>query len=366
MATRGRMALLGAGGAALLAGLWMGLARIGAVLPVAGLSVMDHGPLMVSGFLGTVIALERAVAARTTWGYAAPLFNALGTLAVLASDSILGPVLLALGSVAVVAILVRVVWMDHGVHHLVMLIAAAAWVAGNGLLVFGRPVFDVVGCWLAFIILTIASERLELNRLLRPTRFARFAFAPAVALLLAGVAVAFVARDLGFRLLGAGSLSIAAWLVVNDVARRTVRQTGAVRFIAVSLLSGHLWLGVGGALALWYGGPYAGPSYDALLHAVFVGFVFSMIFGHALVIVPAVLGIRVQYRARFYVHLALLHASLVLRIVGDLAGSSLLRQVGAWANVAALLLFVFNTVRAAQRSPTTSPLRSHVRAGQAI
>ena len=259
MATRARLGFLGAGGAALLVGLWMGLVRAGAALPVAGLSVMDHGPLMVSGFLGTVIALERAVAARTRWGYAAPALNAAGCVAVMLSDSIAGPALLTLGSATVLAILVRVMWMDHALHHLVMGMAALAWTVGNGLLLFGVPVFDVVACWLAFIVLTIASERLELNRLLRPGRRARIAFTGAVALLLAGVAIAWVDRDLGYRIAGAGCLSISAWLLVNDVARRTVRQTGAVRFIAVALLSGHLWLAVGGALSLGYGGPRAGP-----------------------------------------------------------------------------------------------------------
>jgi hypothetical protein len=346
MAARARLVLLGGGGTALLVGLWMGLARAGAALPVAGLSVMDHGPLMVSGFLGTVIALERAVAARTKWGYLAPAFNAAGVLTVILSDSIVGPALLTLGSAVVLAILVRVVRMDPALHHLVMLVAAGAWTLGNALLTFGVPVFRLVLCWIAFVVLTIASERLELNRLLRPTPRARAAFVGAVVLLLFGVATVWVDRDLGFRLSGAGCASIAAWLLVNDVARRTVRQTGAVRFIAASLLSGHFWLAASGVIALAYGGPLAGPVYDAVLHTVFVGFVFSMIFGHALVIIPAVLGIRVQYRTRFYLHLMLLHLSVAARVVGDLAGSPALRLAGSWANAVTLLVFVASTVLA--------------------
>ena len=89
---------------------------------------------------------------------------------------------------------------------------------------------------------------------------------------------------------------------------------------------------------------------------MFVGFVFSMIFGHALVIVPAVLGIRVQYRARFYLHLALLHLSVAVRVVGDLAGSPTLRVAGSWANAAALLLFLVSTVLALE-SKRSAPLR---------
>lgn len=62
----------------------------------------------------------------------------------------------------------------------------------------------------------------------------------------------------------------------------------------------------------------AGSIYDALLHTIFLGFVFSMIFGHAPVIVPAVLGTQVPYTALFYTHLTLLHLSLVMRVMGDL------------------------------------------------
>ena len=48
---------------ALLAGLWAGLIRLGWQLPPLWLRLpAQHGPLMVSGFLGTLISLERAVA----------------------------------------------------------------------------------------------------------------------------------------------------------------------------------------------------------------------------------------------------------------------------------------------------------------
>jgi hypothetical protein len=48
------------------------------------MAIALHGPLMVSAFLGTVIALERAVALGRTWAYGAPLGAGLGGLALLA------------------------------------------------------------------------------------------------------------------------------------------------------------------------------------------------------------------------------------------------------------------------------------------
>ncbi len=361
---RARFVLLAAGGLAMATGVWLGLVRMGIPLPVRELAPMDHGPLMVSGFLGTVIALERAVALRKTWGYLAPLLNALGSLVTLFTASIAGPVLMTLGSGVVLVILLRVLWMDHALHHVILTAAAAAWVVGNALMTAGVPIFDVVGWWIAFLTLTIAAERLELNRLLRPSLFSRAQFIGCVAVLVTGCGLVLVDRDLGFRLVGAACVGLAVWLLANDVARRTVKLPGATRFIAVSLLGGYGWLAVGGALALRFGNPAVGPVYDALLHALLVGFVFSMIFGHALIIVPAVLGVGVQFRLRFYAHLALLHLSLGFRVAGDLASVDVLRTTGAWLNAAAILLFIVNTVMAARRRK--APAARPVGAGAAV
>jgi hypothetical protein len=119
-----------------------------------------------------------------------------------------------------------------------------------------------------------------------------------------------------------------------------------VRYIAACMMAGYFWLAVSGLLALAYGGITAGPLYDAILHSLFLGFVFSMIFGHALLIIPSVVGILVPYRPYFYSHLALLHLSLGVRVVGDVTGSIAARQWGGMFNVIALLLFLLNTVLA--------------------
>src|SRR5690606_10579616 len=112
-------------------------------------------------------------------------------------------------------------------------------------------------------------------------------------------------------------VALALWLLRFDIARRRIKAGGLARFIALSLLAGYVWLALGGLLAIRYAGMMAGPFYDALLHAFFLGFVFSMIFGHAPVIFPAVLGLPMPYSDRFYSHLILLHATLIVRVAGD-------------------------------------------------
>jgi hypothetical protein len=199
-----------------------------------------------------------------------------------------------------------------------------------------------------FLLLTIAGERLELSRVLKLTGRARAGFAASVMLFLGGLVISLFSFGIGVRLSGAGLAALGLWLLVYDVARRTLRQTGLTRFIAVCLLPGYFWLMFAGALWLGWAERFsAGPVYDALLHSVLLGYVFSMIFGHAPLIIPATMGVGIRYRPAFYLHLILLQAGLVLRLVGDLLPNSALRQWGGMLNVIAILLFLFNTARSA-------------------
>jgi hypothetical protein len=81
------------------------------------------------------------------------------------------------------------------------------------------------------------------------------------------------------------------------------------------------------------------------LHALGLGFVFSMIFAHAPLILPVVLKRRVRFTAFAYVPLALLHASLVLRLADP--G---LRSVGGMLNAAAIAVFAATVVASLEPS----------------
>jgi hypothetical protein len=65
-----------------------------------------------------------------------------------------------------------------------------------------------------------------------------------------------------------------------------------------------------------------------------------MIFGHAPVILPAILNRPPPYHPIFYAPLVLLHVSLLLRVVGDLVGWWSGRQWGGLLNATAVLLFL--------------------------
>jgi hypothetical protein len=151
----------------------------------------------------------------------------------------------------------------------------------------------------------------------------------------------------GTQLDGLGMLGLALWLLRFDIARYTVRQAGLPRFIAVGLLSGYMWLGIAGVFWMVFGGSIAGPFYDAMVHSLFLGFVFAMIFAHAPIILPAVVGGTVPYRADFYAPLALLNLSLIVRLCGDLGSNGDARRWGGLLGAVAVLAFVGNTMRTA-------------------
>lgn len=134
------------------------------------------------------------------------------------------------------------------------------------------------------------------------------------------------------------------WLGRFDIARRTVRQPGLSRFMAVCLLVGYVWLAAAGVLMMVFSPLEGGLRYDAVLHSFFLGFVFSMIFGHAPAIFPAVLGLQPSFRTAFYAHTALLHLGLLLRVGADVTKWGTGRQWGGSLNALAIGLFLLNTV----------------------
>ena len=344
---------------ALVTGMWAGLLRLGWALPALGATLPGaHSALMVGGFLGTLIGLERAVALRRRWAYIAPLLSGLGGLALLLTLGLrntpdlplplwaAGPFLLTLGSIALVAVYIAVLRKQFTLFTSAMALGAVVWACGNIFWMVWLPIYQTALWWAGFLVLTILGERLELTRMLPRAAASQTLFLLAAGTYTVGIVLSVPLHDLGARVMGAGMLGLALWLARYDIARRTVRQQGLTRFIAASLLAGYAWLMLAGVLAALFGGVAAGPRYDALLHSIFLGFVFSMIFAHAPVILPAVTGLALPFRSAFYAHVALLQLSLVLRVGSDLAGWADGRQWGGLLNVIALLLFMGNTALA--------------------
>jgi hypothetical protein len=314
-----------------------GLARLGIDTGWGGSRAPWHGPLFVVGVFATLIGLERAVALGARWAYAAPVLGAAAAVALLGRMPI-APWIAAASTLVLIA--VNIVIARRVVAGFTALMALGSIVLAGGTVAWaaGRPVFAVAPAWLAFFVLTIVAERVELSRLARvPAWAGRLVVVVGAVAAIAACAAVHGAPG-ATRVLGGAMVLLALWQLRFDLARRTVRGVGLPRFAAIAILSGTGWLLAAGALMAASGLPAAGPIYDAVLHAVLIGFVLAMVMAHAPIILPAVARIDVPYHCGMYAPLLVLHGGLVVRVIGDLAGLAALRQVGGVASGVALAL----------------------------
>lgn len=327
--------------AGLFTGLYAGLVRLG-LLGVSdhAISPLAHGPLMINGFLGTLIGLERAAALEKKWAFAGPVFMAVSTILMLAGLQVPAGWALILGSVGLTLVMGFLFYLQPRIYHLIMALGAGSLLVGNLLYISGYPIYSLVGWWAAFPMLTIFGERLELNRIMRPPKRAQLLFAGVIMGWILALAIMHIDRTAGWSMASVLLMGISGWLIKYDIARRTVKASEWTRYSAICLLTGYGWLILAGVLGLFIGFPTAGPLYDGLLHMIFVGFVFSIIFAHASVIIPSLSGKIIPWNQYFYLPLLLLHGLLITRLVGDLLWMPVIRKIGGYGNVAAIVLFL--------------------------
>ncbi|MDN5791021.1 MAG: hypothetical protein L0H25_09155 [Micrococcales bacterium] len=360
--TLSRAVFLVPAGVAMLAGVNAALLLVGVGAPVQSARMPDlHGMLMVAGFLGTLIAMERAVALRHPLGYAAPLLLGVGALALLTPLPLaVGQLLLVDGAIAFVAVYAALYRRNHDDVVIVELLGAVHLAIAT--LLWLRLEMPWLMPWLVgFIALTICAERVELARLAMPATGGRTLVLHAAAQTVALVAT-LLWPDVGARLTGLVIASLVAWLVRHDVARKTIRATGLPRFSAAALLGGYLWLFLAAVTWVAGGAQLDGAAYDLVVHAVMLGFAISMVMAHAPVILPAVLRRPLPYRPMMWIPLVLMHLGLVARIIaGDLLGLYPVWQAGSVINVIALLLFFVVAATSSALGPVTRAPR-HARA----
>lgn len=350
-----RLPILLAGAACLVAAVLAGLSLAGWRIPVTGDPARLHAPLMFGGFFGTVIALERAVGLGTAWTYAGPAFAAAGGLC-LGFGGVAGWTpglgLMLAGSLVLAAASVRVqVLSGRALHASILLLGALCLPAGHLVVLAGRPVSDAAPFWMAFLVLTIAGERLELSRVLRIAPGTRARLLCAAVLPVLGAVAGLRWFHAGEAVAGAGLLLIAVWYAATDIARINLTRPGLPRFSAVAILAGYGWLAIAGACGVLDAFVFRALLRDAFLHGAMLGFVFSMVLGHAPVIIPAVLGRPVAFSPLGWAPLGLLHLSVASRLGADVLEHSAGRMHAAALTAGALALFAIVTIRSVMAAP---------------
>lgn len=347
-------------GLSLLLAILGGLARMGIILPsLPGRIAFHHGGLMVSGFLGTLIAMERAISLPIPGSMLVPVSSAVGSLFLLLGfRPSFGVLLIVLASLGLLGLFGYIVSLQPSLHNSVLVIGALAWSGGNLLWWFHWPIHEFVRWWMGFLVFVIAAERLELNRLKQFSRFETGIFATGALLVLFGLFESSVKPYKLTPTFEVGLLVLSLWLFKNDMVRQMLSTPGKRGYTGWCLVTGYVWLGIGSLIGLMYPQANAGFFYDAYLHAVFLGFIFTMIFGHAFIIMPGVLDVDLNFHGLFYFPLVLLEASLLLRVGGDLIKSQPYRQIGGIGNGLAIVLFLLMILVTAVRTTATNDPRS--------
>ncbi len=330
----------------LIAGLLGGWVRFGGPVDIPAHWMTWHGALVAGLFFPTLITLERAVAT----GHAA-LWVAVGMLCAADLMAVIGGQMQAALGTAMLAMLLllavhlQLVWRFRELHLVIM--ALAALLAGSGHLhayAAGHPLAGLAG-WGGFLVLTIMAERIELSRVRRPAAPSLWLMGAFCTFMAAGLLTG--ARD-GWSQMTVvlGAAGAWGWLWRWDLARLTWRKPGLPGYVGKNVLAGYAWL----AVAL-ISAPY---NRDLAIHGVMLGYVFTMVMGHAPVIFPAILRRRLRFSHAFYMPAGLLQASLILRAVADLGKPSLLLPSATLSLIAIVLLFV-TTLRHLGPQPVPPP-----------
>ena len=332
------------------AGVLTGLVRAGVSLPLSLIAHPEwHSLLMISGFFGTVIGLERAVAIRKPWAYLAPLLSALGGFVLLTNTpESVAALLFALAGIGFVAASIRVVLMQPAIYTATLLTGAVLWLLGNiGWLISGDP-WVSIPYGLSFLVMTIAGERLELTRFLPPRPLATAAFILIALFVLGGTLASGFTHFANNTPLGLSYALLALWLIRYDIARKTIHKPGITRFVASCLLSGYAWLLLGGILMTDF--LHLGAfQRDAAIHAIALGFIFAMVIGHAPIIFPAVVRLAIPFSPIFYAPLILTSLGVLLRLLAALTAEPALRESGAVINAIGILSFMLCILRQVAR-----------------
>jgi hypothetical protein len=319
----------------LLTAIWTGWIRVGWSFPLSN-AAAQHGALMVNSFLASLIFLERAVTFRNKWVLLLPLANASTVIAFAFNLPIIAQQIFIATSSGFVVLCVYFIFRFKESYYFIFLIGAFCLLTGNIILYKTKFYPDAVTWWMGFLLFTIVAERLELSRFLKLSNFKRGLLWICLAFVLIALVWPF---HLNGNIILAGAIAVtAAWLLKYDMARHSIKAKGQHRYSGWLLITGYIWLLVMSVLLVVQGRLAFG--YDAVLHSFFIGFIFSMVFSHAVIILPAVTRLPVKlYRPVLYLWFVLLQLSLVIRIMADILEDVLCRKVSGMANGISILLF---------------------------
>jgi hypothetical protein len=317
----------------LLCGLWSGLNRIGWTLAVSPITA-HHGAIMVGGFLGTLIALEKIIPLRRKWLYLIPVLNAASVAFFFTDHPRLSIYTLIFSSAALMRVFLYYFRQQRRVVYILMLAGVMCWLTGN-LMLLTRLFYPLAfPWWSAFALLIIAAERLELMVFLPVSKPSKIMFVIMLAAFIAGALFSF--HGAGNVISGLALLCASLWLLRSDMIAINLSKENMPKFAAIALLCGYVALLLTGVFYLTLSGQWL--TYDAIVHSFFLGFVFSMIFAHGPMILPGIMGIAASpFNKILYLWLGLLQASWLVRVFSDITMAMDVRKFSGMLSAVAIL-----------------------------
>lgn len=317
----------------LIFGLWGGLNRIGwsvAVLPI----MAHHGAVMVGGFLGTLISLEKIIPLKRRGLYIIPVLNALSVVFFFCGQTKPGIYTLVISSAGLCLVFLYYFRLHRDIVHVLMFLGAACWLTGN-LMLLTKMFYPLAFPWWAgFGLLIIAAERLELMKFLQVSSNQKKVFIGILLVFMAGALFSF--HGVGNLLCGMSIIGSSVWLMRNDLIAINIKRRGLPGYTAVSLLAGYMALLLSGIFFCVLSEQWL--NYDVIVHSFFIGFVFSMIFAHGPMILPGVMGISVTPFSRvLYFWLLLLQVSWLTRVAADVMVALEVRKISGLLSAVAIL-----------------------------
>lgn len=348
--------------------------------------VAAHGALMVFGFMGTAIGMERGVAYRSggrrnpRWGFLAPLFGALGVLSIFVLTFTYPlpqrwqaiPGILWTISMAFLAAVYAGIWMwQNSLTLIVQILGALTGCVSLVLWSAGWSATVLAPSWMVFLVLTIVGERLELSRVsFRSSPVEGVIMAASVVSVAGGFLIPWF-RETGYVVLGCAFLVLLVTMLASDIARRTFRLGGFTGFMGCAMLVAYFW-GILGS-SLWVILPHTYSNMHSAwsgfsLVCFDLGFVMSMVIAHAFLIVPAILRRPARWTRAMWVPLALLTAGVATGFAGALTGQLMVGKVSSAIEILALAslvltvagTYIVQNVRRTQRKQTPGDVsRNH-------
>lgn len=324
----------------LIIGIYSGLLRMGWEFPlVKGFG--EHGAIMVGSFLGTLIMIERVITLKSRLLLIIPLINAHSIVFFLLDSYKVSYALLLTGSLGLMCVMFFYAIKYKEYHNYILLFGSICLFIGNFLLLVFTKYTSAVTWWIAFFLLTITAERLELTRYLPVSKKKKIFLMVLLSVFVVGIILPF--HNSGKYISVCSLILTAGWLLFYDIALKSVKKDGLFRYTALLLIIGYFWLIITGVFFVINND--SNLIYDAGLHSFFIGFVFSMIFAHAPIIIPGILKLNVKpYHPALYIWFVLLQISLIIRIAGDLINNLQIRQGGGILNGIAILCFFINLI----------------------